>query len=148
MICPKCYGRVDKLTKVCKNCKFNLNDLKEATNFKAKEKFRSGDGDLVMYTKTLPKDLSKKTLLLLSGFLGIFGAHYFYVGKMLRGLINLAVSLFGLVFIAFYMFGLSGGIVFKYFDYFFTMMFAVLVVISIFDFINIIFNKFKVPVAL
>ena len=55
MICPKCYGRVDKLTKVCKNCKFNLNDLKEATNFKAKEKFRSGDGDLVMYTKTLPK---------------------------------------------------------------------------------------------
>lgn len=148
MRCPKCYGKVDKITKVCQNkkCGFNLNELNEATNFKAKEKMRSGDGDLVIYTTKLPKDISKKNLLLLSGFLGLFGAHYFYIGKMLRGLINLVVSMVGTVFAIFYALNLTGDKVFKYFDYFSGILFALILVLTISDFINICFNRFKVPV--
>lgn len=147
MRCPKCYCKVDKATNKCVHCGFNVSTLKDATNAKAKEKFRSGDGDLVLYTRTLPQDLNKKTLLLLSGFLGVYGAHYFYVGKMLRGLLNLIVGLFGTVFIIFAMLNFEGGIVFKIFNYVFDVLFALDLILSISDFINIIFNRFKVPVA-
>jgi len=146
MLCPKCYGKVDKNTNRCNRCGFNLNDLKNASNLKAKEKFRSKDADLVIYSKVLPKDVSKKKLLLFSGLLGLFGAHYFYIGRFWRGLFNLISTIFNSVFFVFYMLNYTGNEVFKYFEYFSGLLFAIVFLLSAFDFINIIFNKFKVPV--
>lgn len=148
MRCPKCYGKVDKISKVCQNkaCGFNLNKLEKASNLKAKEKMRSGDGDLVIYTSKLPADLSKKKLLLFCGFLGVFGAHYFYIGKMLRGVINLIFSLFLTVFLIFSVLNFTGDKVFQYFDFFISFGFVIVLILTIYDFINICCNKFKVPV--
>ncbi len=146
MRCPKCYGAVEKITNKCKKCGFDLNTLKEATNKKAKEKFRSGDGDLVLYTKKLPIDVSKTKLALFCGFLGLFGAHYFYIGKMFRGFLNLVISVFAIVFLTFYMLNQQAIGIFAYIEYFVGIAFGVVLIETIFDFINIIFNRFKVPV--
>lgn len=147
MRCPNCYGKIQKETDVCLKCGFNINKLKEASNQKAKELIRSGDGDLCVNSKILPKDVSKKKLLLFSGFLGLFGAHYFYIGKMLRGFLNLVFSIFGLIFATIYATGLVKlPYVLQIFEFIFGFGFAFVIINTIFDFINIIFNRFKVPV--
>ncbi|MGN1208476.1 MAG: NINE protein, partial [Christensenellales bacterium] len=94
MKCPKCYGRVEKQSGVCTKCGFETKNLIYASNKKAKELKRSGDGDLVIESSVLPNDVSKKRLLMMCGFLGLFGAHYFYVGKFVRGLTNLVISVY------------------------------------------------------
>lgn len=146
MRCPNCYGKVDKKTLICTKCGFKIKNLEKASNKKAKELKRKGDGDLVIETNMLPTDLSKKNLLLFCGFLGLFGGHYFYVGKFWRGIVNLIVSIYASVFGIFSILKLTGGKVFAYFEYFALLFFGFVFIFTVFDFFNIIFNKFKVPV--
>lgn len=146
MRCPNCYGKIDKESGICTKCGFNKKSLEFSSNKKAKELKRSGDGDLVIETNILPSDVSKKNLLLFCGFLGVFGAHYFYVGKMIRGLINLIVSIYASVFGVLSFFNLSGDKVYAYFEYFALLFFGFVFIFTIFDFVNIMLNRFKVPV--
>lgn len=143
MRCPNCYGKVDKESNICTKCFFDLNKLKNASNKKAIELKRQGDGDLCINSKVLPKDVSKKKLALFCGFLGLFGAHYFYVGKMFRGLMNLVFSLFGLIFA---MMPNKLPYVLQAFELIFMVGFVFVIANTIFDFINILLNKFSVPV--
>ena len=99
MRCPRCYGKVDKATNICTKCAFKIEKIKNSSNKKAKEMMRSGNSDLVIQTTILSGDLSKKKLALWCFFLGFFGAHFFYIGKMFRGLTNLIFSLFGFTFL-------------------------------------------------
>lgn len=146
MRCPNCYGKINKASGICEKCGFNQKSLNDASNKKAKELKRKGDGDLTIETNVLPSDLSKKNLLLFCGFLGVFGAHYFYVGKYVRGFINLIISLFSSVFAVFYILKMTGDKVYAYFEYFAMIFFGFVLIFTIFDFINIILNRFKVPV--
>lgn len=146
MRCPKCYGKLEKATQICLKCGFQNNKIKNASNKKAKELMRSGDGDLVMNTTVLPADLSKKKLALLCFFLGFFGAHFFYIGKMFRGVINLVFSSFGFTFLFLRSFNVFATGVLLYIEFFIMFIFVFVFIYTIFDFINIIFNKFKVPV--
>lgn len=147
MRCPKCYGKIDKESNICTKCFLNINKIKEnSSNKKAKELKRSGDGDLVVNSKILPKDLNKKTLALWCGFLGIFGGHYFYIGKMLRGILNLVISLFTLVMFSLEQAGiLATGILLDFYNIF-GCGFALVLLFTVSDFINILLNRFKVPV--
>lgn len=58
---------------------------------------------------TITSDKSKSTALILCFFLGIFGAHYFYVGRYGRGLLFLLTG--GLLVIGWIMdiFAILGG---------------------------------------
>lgn len=145
MRCPKCYGRINKLSNVCTKCGFKANNLSKASNKKAKELKRQGDGDLCIETEVLPSDVSKRKLLLLSIFLGLFGAHYFYVGKMFRGLINLVFTIFMLTFSILVTIGIRGGVL-EYIEFFVAFGFVIVLICAIADIFNIIRNKFKVPV--
>lgn len=146
MRCPKCYGKLEKTTQICTKCGFKNAQIKNASNKKAKELMRSGDGDLVLYTNILPSDLSKKTLVLLCGFLGLFGAHFFYVGRMFRALINLVFSLFAFAFLILRACNIVGAGILLYIEFFVAFVFVFVLINSIFDFINILLNRFKVPV--
>lgn len=145
MRCPKCFGKVDKLSNICTKCGFKTSILKEASNKKAIEMKRQGDGDLCIDTFILPEDVSKKKLLLFSIFLGLFGAHYFYVGKMLRGFLNLVFSVFYTATSILRSFGIMGGVL-EYVEFFIAFGFIIVLMNTINDIINIIINKFKVPV--
>lgn len=147
MRCPNCYGKVDKTANICAKCGFNVNKLKNASNKKAKEMIRQGDADLCVNSKILPNDVSKKKLLLFSAFLGWFGAHYFYVGKMLKGFLTFLFGFFGLLFCV-----IDVTIVGKFpywlqvVEFIFGFGFVFVIINTIFDFINILRNKFSVPV--
>ncbi len=58
--------------------------LKFASNKAAKKKLIHFDYDYVIYTKDLPKDVKRWKLILLAIFTGIFGGHYYYVGKYVK----------------------------------------------------------------
>jgi len=146
MRCPKCYGKLEKTTQICTKCGFKNAQIKNASNKKAKKLMRSGDGDLVLYTNILPYDLSKKTLVLLCGFLGLFGAHFFYVGRMFRALINLVFSLFAFSFLILRTCNIVATGILLYIEFFVVFVFVFVLINSIFDFINILLNRFKVPV--
>ena len=134
MRCPNCYGKVDKNTNICTKCGFQIKSLENASNKKAKELMRSGDGDLVIESKILPSDVSKKNLLLYCGFLGLFGAHYFYVGKMYRGMFNLVCSVFSFAFMILFALNISASRIFQYIEYIMGMFFVIVLVKTIFDF--------------
>lgn len=146
MRCPKCYGSVDKESKVCLKCGFDTKKLADSSNKRAKELLRSGDGDLVLQSRVLPKDLNKKKLLLFCGFLGLFGGHYFYCGKFTRGIVNLIISLYCTVFLVFSALHFKGDKIYAYFEYFALLLFGFVLIFTIWDFFDIVFNRFKVPV--
>lgn len=145
MICPKCYGKMDKNTGVCKSCGFSVHDLAGATNFKAKQAFREKKKDDVLYTSILPNDVSKKKLLLYGGLLGLVGVQNFYVGKTFKGVYQ-AIT-FGLMVI--YLI-LNAIFPFSYyvlqFGSIMFMLLGISTLIWIIDFGSICFNRFKVPV--
>ncbi|MBE5746053.1 MAG: NINE protein [Clostridiales bacterium] len=146
MRCPKCYGKIDKTFNKCVKCGFDVNKLKKkASNKKAIEMKRQGDGDLCIETHILPEDVSKKKLLLFSILFGAFGAHYFYIGKMLRGLINLVFTVFMFTFATLHILNIRGGVL-EYIEFFVAFGFVFTFISVINDIINILLNKFKVPV--
>lgn len=86
MLCPKCYGKIDKNYNICKHCGFKIKELEGASNKQAKKIKRTIYKDDILYSTYIPGDVSKKKLLLFCIFLGLFGAHDFYVGKFWIGL--------------------------------------------------------------
>ena len=86
MLCPKCYGKIDKKQQRCQYCGFYMNQLDDASNKLAKQIKKTIYKDDILYSTRIPYDVSKKKLLLFAIFLGLFGVHDFYVGKFWQGL--------------------------------------------------------------
>lgn len=143
--CPRCSKVCLQSQKTCDECGLVFARLDEATNKEAKKQFFAKDKTIIM-TSQLPKDVQKWKLLLYCGLLGIFGAHDFYVGRYYRASYMLIFGLFSLVYVGFltnYEWGvnLMTSTPLAIFVGILTIMWAL-------DFIKIVFDKFKVPVAL
>ncbi len=145
MMCPKCYGSMNKTTGVCNYCGFSVHDLVGATNKKAKEAKRKGKKDDVLYSTKLPNDVSKKKLMLYGGLLGMFGAHNFYVGKIATGVYQAtAVTLMILSLIFTEIFSYVYWV--QQFQSVALTLGGIAILMWIVDFIAICLNKYKVPV--
>lgn len=150
MNCPKCYGKIDKVSNRCKSCGFNMRELNGATHKDVKRAKKEGFGDDVLYTTTLPVDMSKKKLLLLCIFLGFFGAHSYYAGKLFKGLYSTivvsALIVFGALDVAYVdiqnLMGMTGAWILS--SLYLLMGFNLVMFIS--DLIAICCNKYKVSV--
>lgn len=150
MNCPKCYGKIDKVSNRCKSCGFNMRELNGATHKDVKRAKREGFGDDVLYTTTLPADVSKKKLLLLCIFLGLFGGHSYYAGKWIKGLFSTIVTVGTIVFSALHiafvdiqnLMGIAGAYLFSGFD----LLMGVNLIMFLIDLVSIIRNKYKVSV--
>lgn len=146
MVCPKCYGRVNKNTQRCEYCGMRMNQLEGATNEDAKIAMKGIYRDDVLMTRKLPKDVSKKKLLWLSIFLGLFGVHNMVVGRKWRGIYQITSLV---LMIAFYLLEIAiFGAIRSY--YLPTILFQVLegisIVIWLGDVLMIAMNRYKVPV--
>ncbi len=144
MWCPRCYATIKKGKNVCDGCGFKLDDLKTASNKNVKPAIKNGFRDDVFLSQTWPEDINKKKLTLYAIFLGMFGAHCLYVGRMLRGLYMLVsmIMLFIVAAIA------TMGISIYPIDFFIAMFAGPTIVFYVFDIVNILLEKFKVPVIL
>lgn len=145
MWCPKCYGGMNRKTGMCLHCGFRFKDLEGATNDNARIAVKEGKKDDVIYTDRLPVDVKKKTLLLYAIFLGLFGAHNYYVGKFKRAIFMTSIFVIYTLFTVLKTYKVGG----KFIEYFFTtvaIIQGVSIILWVLDIIYIIINRFKVPV--
>lgn len=150
MICPKCYGKIDKVSNRCKSCGFNLRQLNGATHKDVKRAKKEGFGEDVLYTSILPEDIKKKKLLLLCIFLGFFGGHSYYAGKWIKGLYSTIVMTGLIVLVSLHVayidiqnvMGIAGAWLLSSF---YALM-GINLILFVSDLIKIIRNKYKVSV--
>lgn len=128
----------------CSSCNLVFSRLEKATNKQGKKELLSGNRKNLVYVKGCPKDVNRIVLTLLAGFLGVFGAHNFYVGRYGKGVFSLAVGIFSVFYVSY----LPAYDIFKNYISLISIFVGVVTLMWLFDFINICFNKYKIPVAL
>ncbi len=147
--CPRCNTKVPKGVIRCPKCQLDYNKFDLATNAEAKRAMRMGEHDRVLMRKGYPTDVKKWQFVLLTIFLGYTGANYYYIGRYKRGLFYTVFFIFGLVYAV-----LStkinvtpSGDLFQVF-YFLVLIWGLVLVFWLFDIMNAVFNRFKIPVSL
>lgn len=145
--CPRCGLKCLVSNDVCPDCGLSFSRLKIATNKEAKNKILRHDRDFIIRTSTLPSDVSFIRLLLYALFLGVFGAHCFYVGRYLRGAITLGdfIAICLLTIFNADLMAINDGALVGVLS---TICGLIMLFTWIWDVFMIIFKKFKVPVAI
>lgn len=142
--CPRCNTKSQINMERCQSCNLEFSRLERATNRQAKKELLSGNRKNVVYIKNCPKDIKKSVLILLAGFLGVFGIHNLYIGRYGKGFYSLAVGIFSVFYIsypnAYYIFESVMSVI--------SVLVAIMALFWMFDFVNICFNRYKIPVAL
>ncbi len=151
MRCPICGAKMKY--GICEYCKIRSDQVNKASNRAAKKAFRSGKGkENVFYSTTLPSDVSKLKLMLLTIFLGYAGGGYFYVGKYARAWSLVAAWIVTFIFEGTRLYYVGQGVVTgKLVDsisWVLTLICALSLVLWLSDIINLIFHKYSVPVVL
>ena len=146
--CPRCETKMPISVSVCSSCGLNYTKFNSATNKAGKVALKEGRKEDVIFRKGCPTDVNKTKLLLLAIFLGFTGAHNYYVGRLGKGLFY---SIFFLV-------GIANAVLTVVFKAVFTgwvyevvtilvLIWGLVILMWMFDIINIIFNKYKIPVS-
>lgn len=135
--------------RVCPGCGLNYDKFEMATNRAGKAALKERRKDDIVMRKGCPTDVNKTKLLLLAVFLGFTGAHNYYVGRYGRGMFFTIFFLFGVanaVLTTLYKSALSGA----FFEVLtiLSLIWGVVLLTWLFDIINIVLNKYKIPVSL
>ncbi len=99
--CPRCDNKCLLNATKCEECGLIFSRLEFATNTAAKNMIKKGDRSYLLYTSTLPKDLSYTKLLIYTLLFGLFGAHYYYTGKYIKGILMSAMMAYAIVCVIF-----------------------------------------------
>jgi len=83
--CPRCGNKCLIAQSKCEECGLLFSRMEYASNRAAKKKLLKFDRDFIIYTNQYPKDLPYWKVLLMTIFTGLFGGHYYYVGKYIKG---------------------------------------------------------------
>ena len=137
--CPRCDNKCLQSATKCEECGLIFSRLEFATNTAAKNMIKKGDRDYILYTSNLPKDLSYTKLLLYTLFLGLFGAHYYYTGKYIKGILMTAMMAYAIVCLIF------NAYLVDYFSFLYVPI-GLGVLAWIVSVVYVISKKFKVPV--
>ncbi len=153
MRCPVCGAKMINDGSICRYCSdVTIDRIKSSSNKLAKKARKEGRGEEVVYTNYIPTDVNRNKLLLLTIFLGIFGAHDLYVGKRWKGLFSLLSVTLMLVFSVLrfvsqsYGWGLEDGLVQLLSIFYFLV--VIVLVLWFSDVINVLSKRYKVPVIL
>lgn len=144
--CPRCNFKTVYQARVCGYCGLNYEKFELATNEEGKNAIKAGERERIVWSKKLPGDVSKTKLLLSSIFFGWTGYYLFKVGKLGRAIYHMlglicfggcvALSLFNETMMTHNLYFVMGCI------------WVISFVLVLTDIVDIIFNRFKVPVSL
>ena len=145
--CPRCDTKAKINQPKCEMCGLVYARMTYATNREAKKALRKRQKHLVVYDKTLPKDINKWKLFCMALFLGLFGGHRFYVGKIKGGIYSI---------VAIMMLFISVSLPQSWWAVWYLSLVIWIfifpagpnVVWWVWDWIAILSNKYKVPVAI
>ena len=147
-ICPICYERLDVVTGTCRFCGFNQNDLYDTSNALV-PKMKKLDPTTIVETNIIPDDVNKKKLVLLTIFVGLFGAHMFYIHKKKTAIFYLVSTILMLICIPFEVELLPMPFLHpEQLSTIGSVPFTLTVIFWLGDIIKLIFKKFKLPVVL
>lgn len=141
--CARCGTKNNYDDYRCSECGLVFSRVEHGSNILAKEYIHAKKYDYIVYAPMFPKDVSKKKFLFLSGFLGFFGAHNFYVGRFKKALFQLIFGLISVIMVA------CTSII-PYYDEIMSFLFLPIGISGfmwLFDFVDGLFNKYKIPVA-
>lgn len=147
--CPRC-GEVCLLNQTkCPDCGLIFARLQFVTNKEGKKAVKKKEKERVLYITQPTYDMSKWTALILCGLLGYVGGHCYYLGRYRRGIFLSICFLFA----AFVLLPLNesayyGTWWYQLIFYTFAPFGACTLIFWVLDFVNILFEKFKFPVAL
>ena len=142
--CPRCSEKMPKNALKCSYCGLIFERLKWATNKAGKKMLKKKEKDKVVMVTDFPSDISRYKLLLIAIFLGIFGGHCYYVGRIKRG-IYMTIS--GIVFVVGLVLSINSMIP-ESINSLVQILVGILGFMWIFDVFNICIKKFKVPVSI
>lgn len=141
--CPRCGTKNNYNDNRCIHCGLIFSRVENGSNTIAKGLIHAGKKDETVLARMFPKDVKKKKFLLLCGFLGIFGAHNFYVGRYKKAVFQLICGMLAVICVAI-------GHILPFYD---TLMSFISVPIGFdtlfwaWDFIDGCLNRYKIPVA-
>ena len=135
-------------TLICPDCRLNYKKFNEATNKEAKQALKEGEKDNVLMRKGCPSDVNKIKLLLMAILVGFAGGHHYYVGRYKMGFVYSCFFLIGLTnaILTTMIDNIASSMIYQIFTLF-VLGWGIVLFMWIFDVINIIFNKFKIPVS-
>ena len=140
--CPRCYEKCDLTDAKCPDCGLIFSRLELGSNKLAKKKILQGKKNEVVYNKGYPKDVRKFKVVLLCVFLGIFGAHCFYVGRIGRSIFMAIAGILTLACVTLTSFAFSEVLV-----SFSVIPSGIMGFMWIFDLVDVCINKFKIPIS-
>ena len=142
--CPRCGEKNLANQKKCAFCGLVFERLNYCSNKSArKEVIKLRKRNYIM-TKEWPADASKKVALLLCGFLGLFGAHNFYLGRFYKGM----TVLFGLICSIVLLFLPYKSLAYDIIWYISLLPAACVLIFWAMDFIKIFLERYKIPVSI
>ena len=142
--CPRCGEKCLFNAPKCPECGLLFSRLSLVTNKAGKRCVRKHQKDKVLYVSSWPEDAKRWKALLLCGFLGLYGAHNFYLGRYIKAAFSLIFTTITTIFAAM--------TVYPAFYYTFIQFFAIPAAFPLFfwvlDFIAIATGKYKIPVSI
>ena len=149
MKCPICGAKM-VAKQLCPYCRITDEQVLNASNAKVPEYRKQYKQDSIHYTTVIPKDISRLKLILFTIFLGIFGAHHFYVHRNVRGIFSIVsvsgsflMLLLGIIFHV-----TSSAIIFNLIYDIFFLTLTINVIMYLFDVIAVLCKSYKIPVVL
>lgn len=142
--CPRCDAKNPINAYKCPSCGLIFDRLNIATNEAGKKMLREGKKDKVVWTKDFPSDLKRYKAILLCIFLGLFGAHCYYVGKFTKAIF---MSIFGTLTMVIAVLIVQGLIPEQIFMTS-QVIGGIPIFVWLFDISAICFKRFKVPVSI
>ena len=147
MKCPICGCKM-KEEFMCPYCKITGQQVKDASNKKAKERIKEKNIKEVYNSTYLPSDVNNTRLMLIALFGGIFGVHRFSVGKYKSGLFCTIATCFTMIFYVLSRILYPNNLILEYFCSFGYVLGAVVLFMWISDFFKIVFKSYSMPVVL
>lgn len=146
--CPRCDTKTVIYNDKCPACGLIYSRLINASNKEAKKVIKRGEKNKVICDKTLPNDVNKWKLFFMSLFLGMFGGHYYYVGKYKTGVVFTASTVLLMVGAAIAQNDSSVWQKYYFWMWFFILPASGCLVALAIDWVRILANNFRVPIAL
>lgn len=142
--CPRCNEKYLIGQKKCQFCGLVFDRLNYVSNKSARmEVIKLHKKNYVM-TKDWPADASKKVALFLCLFLGITGAHNFYLGRFYKGL----TVLFGFISAIVLLLIPYNSLAYNILWYISIIPTACVLIFWVLDFIKIFLERYKIPVSI
>lgn len=142
--CPRCGEKCLFNAPKCPECGLLFSRLNLVTNKAGKRCVRKRQKDKVLYVSSWPEDAKRWKALLLCGFLGLYGAHNFYLGRYTKAIFCLVFTSISTVFACMTAYPPFYDI----FIQFFAIPAAFPLFFWVLDFVNIAIGKYKIPVSI